>query len=291
MLYRVLSVLLGVSWLLAASVTAASAIDVSQIDDVQTYEIKSVDESDKCIDIPGASQESRAVAQIYGCHGGSNQRFTFRNNGSNRFEIVAKHSGKCLDVESSGQSGWRNVQQFTCHGGDNQLWEVVPDGLSVEFIVEHSRKCMYAKENWPWQDDLVQRDCDNGDRQKWLMNLVAEIGNGICESSEGEGCWNEPACGLCPPPGLRVSVFGQTELDPNEAGFFGASVSGGVPPYTLSWSKATSSTVTSLPGGSTTSASDTESFSVICDVTDAAGNFATAFLFVDVDGVGGPIVY
>ena len=173
------------------------------ITDDYIYEIRSKHDSSKCIDIRGNSTASEALAQVYTCHGGLNQRWKLLSNGSGHVSIVAMHSGKCLDVKSSDYSNGRNVQQFTCHGRDNQLWQPIFDN-GYEFVVKHSNKCLHASQGqgWPWrrEDLLEQFDCDDDPWQKWLLTPVAFCGDSICETGEGENASNcqadcGPVCG------------------------------------------------------------------------------------------------
>ena len=210
----------------------AQSVIVDDITDDQIYKIRSVHETSKCIDITNASLSTEALARIETCDDGTSQRWKLINNDDDLFSMVAIHSGKCLDVKAShaGQTNGRNVQQYPCHGGSNQLWEIVPDGSHVEFIVDHSNKCLHASQGQgslirPFRREglLEQWDCDNDDWQKWLLTVVATCQNSICESSEGEShsncpedcpavcpnglcesgetcssCWQD--CGTCPPP-------------------------------------------------------------------------------------------
>ncbi len=169
----------------------ASTLEAQNEDAI--YEIRSVHESNKCIEIKSSSTKSGALAQIYGCHGGKNQRWKLVSDGLGRHSLVAVHSNKCLDVQGAHTDEGRNVQQFGCHGGSNQLWTVVLDGLHYEFIAAHSGKCLHANngEGFLTRNDLLeQRSCNNVNWQKWILNVKALCKNSICESSEGEDSTN-----------------------------------------------------------------------------------------------------
>ncbi|MEM9552853.1 MAG: SprB repeat-containing protein [Acidobacteriota bacterium] len=90
---------------------------------------------------------------------------------------------------------------------------------------------------------------------------------------------------------FRVNLTGPTSRNPNQSGTWTATVSSGVPPYSYSWFKSTSSGITDLSSTCTStssscssSTSDTQSFNIVVDVIDSTGRFATDYVFVDVDG-------
>lgn len=207
------------SALLVAALTLLTSPLNGQVNEDYIYEIQSVDETNKCIDIQGASQSNEALAQIYPCHNGMNQRWKFVSNGSGRYRMMALHSRKCLDVKGADQGSGRNVQQYTCHGGANQLWEVIPYGTNVEFKVQHSDKCLDASNGdfsgpLPWnpfrrKDILEQDDCDHQDRQQWILAVKAICGNDICERIQGENLVDCPA-DCAPTCGNSLCEYGES---------------------------------------------------------------------------------
>ncbi|MFB9235595.1 ricin-type beta-trefoil lectin domain protein [Plantactinospora siamensis] len=70
----------------------------------------------KCLDVPGTSNGSRA--RIMSCNGGSNQQWRINSDGT----IVGVGSGLCLDVNGAGTANGSAVQIWTCNGGSNQQW-------------------------------------------------------------------------------------------------------------------------------------------------------------------------
>lgn len=89
-----------------------------------------------------------------------------------------------------------------------------------------------------------------------------------------------------------VSVSGPNSRESGETGTWSASVESGAPPYTYTWFKTSQFGVTALPPTSnpaTTSTSDTESFNMVVDITDSCGNFATSYIFVNVNGESGAL--
>ncbi len=70
----------------------------------------------KCLDVPGTSQGTRA--RIWTCNGSTGQQWRVNADGS----IVAGGSGLCLDVNGAGTANGTAVQLWTCNGGSNQTW-------------------------------------------------------------------------------------------------------------------------------------------------------------------------
>ncbi len=119
--------------------------------------------SGKCLDVVDASSADQAKVQQFHCHLGSNQRWTFNQNG----EIINQQSGKCLDVVDASSADQAKVQQFHCHGGANQLWRVMQGG---EILNQNSGKCLdIPNSDTADQVQLQQYTCHQGSNQQWLF--------------------------------------------------------------------------------------------------------------------------
>jgi hypothetical protein len=88
--------------------------------------------SNRCLDVNGASQADGAVAQIWDCDGGANQRWTLAANkqltvyGNKCLDapgtITGVQSGLCLDVTGAATANGAAVELWTCNGGSHQQW-------------------------------------------------------------------------------------------------------------------------------------------------------------------------
>jgi len=117
--------------------------------------------SGRCLDVKGNNSTPGTALQIYDCHGGANQKFSFTAAGELRVfndtvcveatgdptapgapaviascsgqlsqqwrlngdgSITGQQSGLCLDVKDQGTANRALVQLWTCHGGTNQRW-------------------------------------------------------------------------------------------------------------------------------------------------------------------------
>ncbi|MEM9291858.1 MAG: RICIN domain-containing protein [Acidobacteriota bacterium] len=153
--------------------------------------------NDKCIDIESASTANGAKVQVYGCHGGDNQRIESRSVGGGWFELVADHSDKCIEVPNHSSDTGKFLEQADCDGGTNQHWAKIPVPLSgglIQLQNRHSDLCMQAEtRGWPFYrtDDLYQTNCGNNDAQ-YFEEERADCGNGTCEIFDGENQFNCP---------------------------------------------------------------------------------------------------
>ncbi|MDB4937588.1 MAG: hypothetical protein JWP87_4560 [Labilithrix sp.] len=81
--------------------------------------------SSQCLDVRGgpAATTDGARLEQWGCSGELNQAFTFKDMGSGRYEMIAKHSGKCVSLVGGGLANGTQIQQAACTGGAAQLWK------------------------------------------------------------------------------------------------------------------------------------------------------------------------
>ena len=118
--------------------------------------------SGRCLDVRHNDRTPGTLLQIYDCHGGQNQSFSFTAAGELRGfggavcveatgsapgapvviancsgqlkqqwklngngSITGQQSGLCLDVKDASTANRQPVQLWTCHGGSNQRWSTV----------------------------------------------------------------------------------------------------------------------------------------------------------------------
>ncbi len=110
-----------------------------------------------------------------------------------------------------------------------------------------------------------------------------QCGDGVCNGDET--FFNCPS--ECLPPPLTISISGPADLDSGQTGTWNGTVQSGVPPYSYTWAKTTNSSSANLGNGTSATASDTETFNVILDVTDGEGRFQSEYVTVTVEGSSG----
>ncbi|WP_369193901.1 endo-1,4-beta-xylanase [Streptomyces djakartensis] len=114
--------------------------------------------SGRCLDVPGTSTTDGTQLQLWDCHSGTNQQWTYTDAGELRV-----YGNKCLDA--AGTSNGAKVQIYGCWGGDNQKWRLASDGSIVGV---QSGLCLDAVSAGTANGTLIQLySCSNGGNQRW----------------------------------------------------------------------------------------------------------------------------
>jgi hypothetical protein len=79
--------------------------------------------SGRCIDVPNASTTNSTQVQLWDCHGGTNQRWTYTAS-----KQLVVYGNKCLDALGKGTSNGTAVIIWDCHGQTNQQWNLNSNG-------------------------------------------------------------------------------------------------------------------------------------------------------------------
>jgi hypothetical protein len=80
-------------------------------------------QSGRCIDISGASTANGAQAQLWDCHGGTNQRFTHTSG-----KQLQVYGNKCLAASNGGTGNGTAVVIGDCNSQTSQQWNVNANG-------------------------------------------------------------------------------------------------------------------------------------------------------------------
>ncbi|MGC0335278.1 endo-1,4-beta-xylanase [Streptomyces sp. SLBN-8D4] len=114
--------------------------------------------SGRCLDVPNSSTTDGTQLQLWDCHNGTNQQWTYTAAGE-----LKVYGNKCLDAAGTG-SGTK-VQIYSCWGGDNQKWRLNSDGSIVGV---QSGLCLDAVGSSTANGTLIQLySCSNGSNQHW----------------------------------------------------------------------------------------------------------------------------
>ncbi|MEU3894798.1 endo-1,4-beta-xylanase [Streptomyces sp. NPDC045251] len=114
--------------------------------------------SGRCLDVPDAVTTDGTQLQLWDCHSGSNQQWTYTDAGELRV-----YGDKCLDAAGTGNGA--KVQIYSCWGGDNQKWRLNSDGSIVGV---QSGFCLDAVGAGTANGTLIQLySCSNGSNQRW----------------------------------------------------------------------------------------------------------------------------
>jgi poly(hydroxyalkanoate) depolymerase family esterase len=79
--------------------------------------------SGRCVDVPGYSTANGTQVQLWDCHGGTNQRWTYTSS-----KQLMVYGSKCLDAYGQGTSNGTAVAIWDCNGQANQQWNLNADG-------------------------------------------------------------------------------------------------------------------------------------------------------------------
>jgi lysophospholipase L1-like esterase len=116
--------------------------------------------SGRCVDVPGATTANGTQAQLWDCHGGTNQSWTYT---SGRQLVV--YGTKCLDAYGWGTTNGTQVAIWDCTGGANQQWNVNADGTITNAL---SNLCLDANGAGSANGTkLVLWSCAGQSNQQW----------------------------------------------------------------------------------------------------------------------------
>jgi lysophospholipase L1-like esterase len=114
----------------------------------------------RCLDVSGA-RTAPAVAVIWDCHGGPNQRWT-----RSRADELRVYKAHCLDVAGRRTANGTRVIIWPCHGGSNQKWRFNPDGTITAI---DSDRCLTVARNTTAPGAVLQiLDCNGSGAQQWV---------------------------------------------------------------------------------------------------------------------------
>jgi hypothetical protein len=158
------------------------------IDSNATYRIVGV-ESNKCVQIEGASTANLARAEIGTCNGSKAQdfRITPVGNAAGFFSIRNVNSGRCLDVEGVSSAEGARLIQWTCSSGRNQQWSIsdVSSGV-VRLTARHSNKIVEVTAGATADgSDLFQRTWAGQLNQQFRLEVPGSGGAGGQGGSAG----------------------------------------------------------------------------------------------------------
>ncbi|HEY8981438.1 MAG TPA: non-reducing end alpha-L-arabinofuranosidase family hydrolase [Streptomyces sp.] len=143
---------------LTALVASAAALVAVPAQAASTGAVRGVG-SNRCLDVPGATQTDGTNLQVWDCTGGSNQQWTLTDD--NRLTV---YGNKCLDVPGSPAAGTKPVI-WSCNGGANQQWRVNSDGT---IVAVQSGLCLDVSGGATANGTAVQLwNCNGGSNQKW----------------------------------------------------------------------------------------------------------------------------
>ncbi len=119
-------------------------------------------QSNRCMDVSGASTAAGAQVHLWDCHGGANQRWTRTAAGELRV-----YGDRCLDVNGNGTANGTKIQIWTCNGSAAQRFTFNGNGSVVG---AGSGKCVDVASSGTANGTPVQLyDCNGTGAQRWAV--------------------------------------------------------------------------------------------------------------------------
>jgi endo-1,4-beta-xylanase len=117
--------------------------------------------SGRCVDVPNATTTDGTQLQLWDCHTGTNQQWSYTS--AQEFRV---YGNKCLDA--GGTTNGVKAQIYSCHGGTNQKWRINSDG-TIQGV--QSNLCLDAVGAGTGNGTQIQMyACHTGTNQKWTWN-------------------------------------------------------------------------------------------------------------------------
>jgi len=119
-------------------------------------------QSGRCIDVPGSTTANGSQVQLWDCHGGTNQRWTYTAG-----KQLTVYGNKCLDASGAGTTNGTAVVIWDCHGGLNQQWNINANGTISNV---QSGLCVDASGAATANGTrIVLWSCNGGANQRWSL--------------------------------------------------------------------------------------------------------------------------
>ena len=122
-------------------------------------------QSGRCVEIGGSSTTNGTQAQLWDCHGGTNQRWT--HTASKQLMV---YGNKCLDASGQGTANGTLAIIWDCNGQANQQWNVNANGTITGV---HSGLCLDASGYGTANGTKVHLwACHGGTNQQWSLTRL-----------------------------------------------------------------------------------------------------------------------
>jgi poly(3-hydroxybutyrate) depolymerase len=119
-------------------------------------------QSGRCADVPGYSTANGTQVQLWDCHGGTNQRWTYTSS-----RQLTVYGNKCLDASGQGASNGTAVIIWDCNGQANQQWNLNANGTITGV---QSGLCVDASGAATANGTKIQLwSCTGGSNQQWTL--------------------------------------------------------------------------------------------------------------------------
>ncbi|WP_212828884.1 RICIN domain-containing protein [Catellatospora sp. TT07R-123] len=119
-------------------------------------------QSGRCVDVPNSATANGTQVQLWDCHGGTNQRWTYTAS-----RQLTVYGNKCLDANGSGTGNGTAVIIWDCNGQANQQWNVNSNGTITGV---QSGLCLDVSGQATANGTKIQLwSCHGGANQQWTL--------------------------------------------------------------------------------------------------------------------------
>lgn len=140
-----------------------------------TYRIRTMLNTDKVLDVCGASSDNGTNIEIYTYHGGANQKFDIYHVSGGWYKIIDHCSGKSIDVAGGVKGNEVNVQLYEYNGSKAQLWSFISAGNGSYYIKNKLGYYLDVYKGRTANKTNVQvYQKHGGNNQKWKLSLTAD---------------------------------------------------------------------------------------------------------------------
>ncbi|BCU79789.1 RICIN domain-containing protein [Luteolibacter sp. LG18] len=131
--------------------------------------------SNKALDVNGGSTADGTPAVQWGYDGGSDQKWTFTDQGNGQYQILGVASGKALEVMGNGTGDGPAIDIWPWNGGNNQKWTVTPAGDGFYRLTPMHATGKAADVSGASTADgasVIQWNYTGGTNQQWLISIA-----------------------------------------------------------------------------------------------------------------------
>ncbi|GAA2153784.1 MULTISPECIES: RICIN domain-containing protein [Glycomyces] len=122
--------------------------------------------ANRCLDVPNSATATGTQVQIWDCHGGANQLWTYT--AAKELTVYADGNKRCLDASGGGTANGTPAIIWTCHGGANQQWNRNADGSITNAA---SGLCLDVSGQGTANGTKVHLwSCTGASNQKWTLS-------------------------------------------------------------------------------------------------------------------------
>lgn len=130
--------------------------------------------SDKAFEVNSGSTSNGAPIDQWTYNGGSNQKWTFTDQGNGQYQILGVASGKAVDVAGASTADGATIDIWPWSGNNNQRWTVTPtgDGYFKLTSVNSGKEVDVSGGSTSNGANVIQWTLNGGRNQQWSISIA-----------------------------------------------------------------------------------------------------------------------